>query len=196
MADWGNARERRRSRAKLRETRVDKPSTFAPKPEQLASLLSIGIREEAKEGEAQDAQTMREWLRNGLASQLPLDTADAGSLPVVLGRPCPELMALAGRSLGEVLLDPQTDLSVLKTIKEYGKTLSARASKGPSRAGAVAIYYAAIASAVLFHHEKITEHSYKSLARSFQMLIEKPWMAPELVGLFIEVRKACHPKVE
>jgi hypothetical protein len=175
---------------------VDKPSAFTPKPEQLASLLGIGIRGEAEEGEAQDAQTMREWLRDGLASQLPLDTADEKSLPATLGRPCPELTALAGRLLGEVLLDSQTDLSVLKTIKEYGKTLSARAGKGPSRAGAVAIYYAAIASAVLFHHEKITEHSYRSLARSLEMLIEKPWMAPKLVGLFVEARKVCQPEME
>ena len=175
---------------------MDKPSTFAPKPEQLASLLGIGIRGEAEEGEARDAPSIREWLRDGLASRWPLDTADAESLPATLGKPCPELTALAGRSLGEVLLDSQTDLRVLKTIKEYGKTLSARASKGPSRPGAVAIYYAAIAGAVLFHHEKITEHSYRSLARSLQMLIEKPWMAPELVGLFVEARKACQPNVE
>lgn len=52
----------------------------------------------------------------------------------------------------------------------------------------MAIYYAAVAGALVFHDSKITEHSFERLERAFGMLIAKTWMASELVGLFEKCR--------
>ncbi|KPL20813.1 MAG: hypothetical protein AMJ75_11170 [Phycisphaerae bacterium SM1_79] len=64
----------------------------------------------------------------------------------------------------------------------------------PEHAVAVAIYYAAIASALVFHDVKVTTHSYESLEASFTRLINKPWMSAELNSLFIRALKLCRKK--
>ena len=130
---------------------------------------------------------MRAWL----ASPLPLDPTVPDSVPAVLGHPCEELKPLSAKALGAVLLDPQTDPGVLKTIKDYCKHLSVLERSEPRHAVAITGYYAATASALVFHTKRITRHSYGSLDRSFAMLTDKPWMSADLAQLFAKARHVC-----
>jgi hypothetical protein len=76
-------------------------------------------------------------------------------------------------------------------IKEAAKHLTGTLVSEAQRAVANTIYHAAIASCLLLHKKKITKHSYEKLDESFALLIEKDWMAAELVDLFSDARRIC-----
>ena len=106
-----------------------------------------------------------------------------------------DLLPLSGRPLGELILSPTTDLAVLQTIKAHGKQLASRPGCSESeRDCGLSLYFAAIASAVLFHSQKITTHSYENLERSFRSLSEKPWMASNLAELFAQAKTLCRER--
>jgi hypothetical protein len=175
---------------------MDHESTMGLSPERLARLMAVGAEEIPHEVKEAPTEMTAEVLRERLAGPLPLDKAFADSVPEILRRPCGELSPVAGSPLGRVLLAPETDPAVLETVKEYGKGLSLKWKGGALHAAAVAVYYAAIASALVLHDRKITSHSYRSLADSFDMMIKKPWMMPELARLFKEAGDACADRKE
>ena len=78
--------------------------------------------------------------------------------------------------------------------KEAGKRLTATSVSEAERAVATTIYHAAIARCLVHHNKKITQHSYNKLDESFTLLIEKKWMAFELVELFTRARDICKKK--
>jgi len=90
--------------------------------------------------------------------------------------------SLAGKTLVEVLLDPRADLGLLRAVKECCKRLSLSLDSRAEAAIATTLYYAAMASALVYHDKKITRHSEDTLDEAFGSLIEKPWMASELAG--------------
>jgi hypothetical protein len=170
---------------------METESTSELSGERLARLLSLGTGDDrtAEPALPEDATARR--LRERLAAPIPLDPADPESAPVLLGRAYPELAPVAGRPLAEVLLDSTSDPRVIETIKGFAKRLDARSAEDTGHAVTVTIYYAAIAAALVFRDRKITTRSYESLTRSFAMLIEKPWMVPELKRLFAKARGVC-----
>ena len=99
---------------------------------------------------------------------------------------------VGGRAPGQVLLDPKADASHVLVVKEQAKRLARGKCSPDELASLNAIYYAAIASALVFHHEKITRHTYQTLKTSFGKLMERPWMPAELVKLFAQARKRCN----
>lgn len=135
-----------------------------------------------------------ELLRERLAGVLPVDEIIVASLPGILGRLRRELLPLHTRLLNEVLLDPATDISALNRIKDYGKNSAARSTSSQEHDTAVAIYFAAIANALVFHDQKISTHSYATLKLSFTELADKPWMSPELVSLFGKAQRYSKAK--
>ena len=158
---------------------------------QLAKLLGVALDREPLRSKEDADGAIASALEGRLAGTLPLDTAVVHALPVILGRLCNELIPLQGRRLGEVLLDPQTDLPAIRTIKDYAKKLAARADSEVDYAVGLTLYYAAIASAWLFHRERITKHSLESLAESLEMLIDKRWLPLELGRHLSIAAKAC-----
>ena len=54
-----------------------------------------------------------------------------------------------------------------------------------------AVYYAAIASGLKFHHTRITEHTNNHLAEAFSILANKNWILVELRDLMLETRRLC-----
>ena len=164
-------------------------TTTGFKAEQLVQLLDIGADDNG--GEADLDRARADLLRLRLAGTLPVKTEMAQALPAIVTRLCKELLPLEGRSLGEVLLDRHTPLDVLETIKDFGKKASARKDRKVEHDVAIAIYYAALAAAVLFHDKKITKWSYSHLAKAFDSLITKTWMADELAALLRKAKEAC-----
>ena len=160
-------------------------------PEALARLLAIG-----SDDSQEDDGAIAEQLRDRLAGTLPLDPDVVDCLPVILGRLSRELLPLRGQPLGKALVDQSVDLDIVRGIKAYTKKLAGRARSEPEHATAITIYFAAIAGALVFHDEKISALSYEKLDRSFATLIDKPWMAPQLVQLFAKARKVCRVQLQ
>jgi len=171
-----------------------KDSTLGLNPESLARLLGIALYSDPDEGKDKSTDTTAQLLKARLAGTLPLDTTVVEELPAILGQLRKDLMPLGGRTLGEALIDPKSDLGVIKKIRRYAKKMASRKRSEADRAVAVAIYYAAIANALVFHDVKVTTHSYESLEASFAKLINKPWISAELNILFVRALKLCQKK--
>ena len=167
-----------------------KTTTFGISSERLARLLGIGLALDEQE-QGTHEQPKAELLRARLAGTLPLAPDVVDALPAIFGRLSKELIPLSGKTLDEVLRDPDVSLDVIQTVKDYAKDLASRAGSEADHAASIAIYYAAIASAVLFHGKKITRHSFESLAESFETLGHKSWIPSDILRHFSKARKLC-----
>jgi len=170
---------------------VKDKTTFGLSPERLARLLAIGL--ESSEGQHNSGATRSpaDVLQEMLTGKLPLDLAMPDSLPAVLKRPCDELLAVAGRTMCDVLLNSGTDLAVIKALKNYGKELVRCGGPKAKQAAATVIYYAAIGSALVFHQNRITGHSYEKLEETYADLQQRPWIPSELKDLFRRALAIC-----
>lgn len=171
-----------------------KNSTLGLNPESLARLLGIALYLNSDEGKDNSTHTTAQLLKARLAGTLPLDTTVVEELPAILGQLRKDLMPLGGKTLGEVVTDSKSDIGAIKKIRQYAKKMASRKRSETDRAVAVAIYYAAIASALVFHDMKVTTYSYESLEASFAKLINKPWISAELNILFVRALKLCQKK--
>ncbi len=169
-------------------------TTYGLSPEQLARLLAIGLPGSEAQDDTAAPPTPAEVLRDMLESKLTLDPAIPESLPAVLNRPCEEMLPAAGRTISDLLLDSKTDLSVIKAVKDYAKELARRGGTDAQEAAATTIYYAAIASALVFHGHKITRHSYEKLQEAYAELEQKPWGSSELKDLFRKALAICQER--
>lgn len=94
----------------------------------------------------------------------------------------------------QLFLSSETSISQLEVIKEASKRLTTKSISEVELAVATTIYHAAIASCLVHHAKKITQHSYEKLDESFALLIDKRWMASELAELFSWARDICKKK--
>ena len=85
---------------------------------------------------------------------------------------------------------------MIRKIKDHAKKVASPKGSDVDHAVGTTIYYAAIASALAFHGQKITTHSFLKLDRSFAALAHKTWITPELAGLFSEACKRCQAKLK
>jgi hypothetical protein len=173
---------------------MDRDSTLGLNPERLARLLGITLDSESDEERENPIHSTSELIRAHLAGRLPFDTTVIDDLPAIIGRLHKDLAPHAGRTLGDVLTDPKSDLDTIRKVRRYGKRMASRKSSEAKHAMAIAIYFAAIASALIFHDVKITTYSYRSLKASFGNLADKPWMPTVLIGLFTKGREVCRSK--
>ncbi|NQT83630.1 hypothetical protein HQ563_11435 [bacterium] len=157
-------------------------------PQKIARALSLAAEAPA-DGHLGCDQPPEELLGAILANKLILDPAVPHSLPSLLNWSCNEVLAAAGQTMAHLLLTSETDLAVIKTIKDYGKELAQRRDTDSEQIAGTAIYYAAIASALVFHQHRITQYPPEKLHEAFSKLQQKPWIPSELMGLF---EKAIH----
>jgi len=163
-------------------------STFDLNSVQLARLLTIAARPGRSAADRPAGELLREWL----ARPVSLDAAEPDSLPAVLGRPCDELAGHAGRPVGALLLGPETGAPARGALKDYAKCLVRRAWSESERAAATALYYGAIAGALVFDDQKMTQHSYPKLDEGLAKLVGRHWIPPDLNDLLQKARAACH----
>ncbi|MHC4109504.1 MAG: hypothetical protein ACYSUY_00415 [Planctomycetota bacterium] len=176
---------------------MDKESTaFGLSPEQLAHLLKIGSDTSHADNEVDREQKKTELLHDWLTATLPLDAAIAKALPTILRRLCQELRPLAGKAFGDLLKDPKTDIAAIRKIKDYSKKMVGCAKSETEHDAATAIYYAAIASALVFHNQRITKFSYESLNNSFSTLTGHNWLTPDLAQLLKEASEFCREEAK
>ena len=158
----------------------------------LKDCVGDGLCEDKGDVEKQKAELLRDLLED----VLPTDPAVIERMPTLLRQLYRELLPLAGESLGNLLRNPATEVSTLEKIKEYGKRMAGSAESEIEQETAGTIYYAAIASTLVYHNRKITQYAYFELARYFTSLIENKWILPELIRLFQQGREICNKKIE
>ena len=171
---------------------MDKASIYTLKPRQLMDLLSIGAEADAFDsGELISDEQIRGYFASLVQRKIPNDASIVDSLLIFLGENERYGKRVSGRSLSEVLLDAATEPDLLRVIKDYSKKIyQTTVSKGENSIAA-AIYYAAIAAALVHHDAKISEHPWQTLKTAFEDLLAKPWMTPPLTGLLQEARERC-----
>jgi hypothetical protein len=174
----------------------DESSVFGLKREKLAKLWKLAEDAAGTPQPLDAAPDKAELLRDQLAESLPLDAGIAGLLPDILTMVCEKLRPFTGCSFGALLLDPQTDLLLLETIKDLHKKQAQSAPSGPRQEVATAIYYAAIASASVHHQVKITKLSHESLKRSFEELSGSDWLPVDMRQLFTQASEIGVPRTK
>jgi len=167
---------------------------FGQKPEKLARLLTTCAGGGMSKGKKSTAKQKSDLLRDLLEDVLPSDQAAIDAFPALLRHLYRELLPLADKSLGELLLSRETALSSVEKIKEYGKKVSASAGSEAEYEASAAIYYAAIASALVFHDQKITHYSYQELVSYFSSLTDKKWIPAKIKRLFKKAFEICKHK--
>ena len=169
-------------------------STFGLRLDQLADLFAVAVEDRTPPEADHADERLAQMLRCQLTKVLPGNALLSPSSAKVSDNKQCDLTSLAGRSLLQVLLSPETSISQLQVIKEASKRLTTTSVSEAELAVATTIYHAAIASCLVHHEKKITQHSYEKLVESFALLIEKKWMAQELVELFSHARGICKKK--
>lgn len=172
----------------------DKSISAGLTSDQLARLWSLGSDCGRDLPGADADQKRRDVLLDYLASSLPPDPALIEILPRILGHLCQQLRPFSGESLQALLLDPRTDVAVLERIKDRAKELGDVAADGAQRESALALYFAAIAGALLHHGTKISQQSRAHLEQSFRTLSRQPWMPSDLADLFTKTIPCCKKK--
>jgi len=171
------------------------PTTFGANGDQLAKLWSIGSDVKNSRADLNEDQVRSELLHDMLAGKLPLEQAIAQTLPRVLGQLCEDIKPFTGNSLGVLLYSPETDLHVIKKIKDYAKGLSRNIKSDAEHDVIAMVYYAAIAGALVNHAQRITSFSYERLSHVFGSMLEPKWITPDLATLFQKAREYCIQKL-
>ena len=128
-----------------------------------------------------------DFLYQILISPLPPASGVQSSLPDLITGQFQDLLSISGKPIGELIQDKQTDLLTLRKIKDYCKQQGTDATTNEEKEqqdAFMAVYFAAIASALLFHNTKISHHQDEDMHRFFALFASKSWVIEELRALF------------
>jgi hypothetical protein len=169
----------------------EKPKTFGLDPEKLVDLMRIVSDTCDSDNQGSPEQKKSELLYDQLREALLTDLTVSGGVPVISDDLTDVLRLQGSKPIREILQNQDSDIHMIKKIKEYYSKLSEDTDSIIERDVAIVIYYTAIAGAMVFHNEKISKLSYRRLERSFSSLISKSWISTELINLFAEAQKLC-----
>jgi hypothetical protein len=176
---------------------MDKDSTtFGLKPDKLAQLWNMESKIDQGKNEENQDQTKAEFLRDRLAQKIPLDHVVAQTLPKALAQACKDIQPFTGNSYGILLNDPLTEVTILKKMKEDNKKLAQHISSDTEYDVVTVIYYAAIASALVYHAQRITSFSYGDLNDKYTSLLKNNWLTSDLRNLFQKAQNCCDQKMK
>ena len=163
---------------------------------QTTRLLELSLQNDEPTPQANPDQEKEQLLLNTLRSKLPLNRVLERSLPTLIQTLAEELKSLSGASLGDLLTNPRTPIDILVKIKDHTKAQGAATQSETEQEVALTVYYAAIASALAYHHTKISEHSCKGLKEAFKKIERNLWTPANLVTLFRTARAHNPPTPE
>ena len=184
-------RPQRRIVLSLDPREMTKKSTFDLTPAQLGRLLAVSVRTADSADAMVEEETKARLLQEHLGRRLSDAPSFAETLSAGMNRPIAEIQALLDRSVKETLLDSRCDLAVLKAVKDYSKKLSAMVASGPQTLITATIYYAAVASAMLYHSQQISQYTQENLAERFLALTQRSWIDRDLLDLFARAAVTC-----
>ena len=158
---------------------------------QLARIWQIGSRLNEEGIGLDEDEAKAEQLREYLAAGLRFDAETVQVLPKGLRRLCERMRPFTGISISDLLLDEQTDIETLALIKEQSKKQNRLVSTDVEHAAATILYYAAIAHALVYHHQKITTLTFQTLQSSYEAFGTERWLPEDLRKLFVKAREVC-----
>jgi len=170
--------------------KMDNASTYGLRLDQMADLFALGAEGFDPAAERADDRTLQTLLGEQLTSAEPKGSLVRDTLVMMVGAPD----HLVGKPLAVIFLEGESDLGLLREIKNASKALSCSLDSATETALARTIYFAAIAAALVHHDIRISQSTYETLAESLTMLIEKPWIVPELAELFSRARDICRDR--
>ena len=162
---------------------------------QKSRLFSLGLGSKPREPSTDKVEQKTDMLYDVLTRTLPVDPSVVNSLPDIVRGLSSGLQSLAGPPIGDLLQDPTTDITTISRIKQYAKDSGTSTDSEDEKDVFLTVYYAAIASALVFHDDKITQHSFKDLEQFFHSFIQKDWVLDELIELFRKVQVYCQNKL-
>jgi len=157
----------------------------------LHNILKVCVEEGDSGPEAGPDLRRSELLEDLLAESLPNSSQDKPLISKHLDSICDISGLTEGVSLRALLLHPETDISILHKIRKQGKILLRRAKSPEMRDVATTLYYAAIASALVFHNEKISKLSKDKLRQTLSALSQATWQPSDLAKLLKKAELCC-----
>ncbi len=158
-------------------------------PDKLRNLLQICAEAGSASDEVDSDKTKAELLQDLLSQSVPVE-ALLGNLSEHLTTLCRISGIESERSVRDLLTCRETDVRLLKIIRDHFKRKS-KCTNPDLRKVATAVYYAAIAYALVMHDLKITKFSNKDLSEAFSRLSDAEWIPRVLADLFGEASIYC-----
>ena len=168
----------------------EKTTTFGLSSETLIELLHIGedIESDTQSEDAAQSEQLK-WL---LSENLPVESSLLRSMPNMISNNEEITSFLGGDTIEKMLIDSRTDILHIRRIKTYFKLLSASEKNSCRRNAAIVIYYAAIAHALVYHQDLITNATYESISRHLSLLLENSWLDERIADLLEKAHWICH----
>jgi len=139
----------------------------------------------------QDSEAvMRTLMDSYLEQPVILDPQVAQEPAGALAHVHRELHSQAGCSVKKCLLSPDTPIFLLTRIKNTYQKTAQQSSRQADRRAAAVVYFGALASALVFHHEKTTSYTRAEIREKIGKLLAKPWIDTEIRGLLEQATKA------
>lgn len=171
---------------------MDKEPLHLLKPDQLIQMLSIGIEDNSSKPAALGTdEQIGNYFYRLISRKIPRQSSIVDSILIFLRENQRYGDLAKGRSLSELLLDASCPIGLFEAVKETSKRICQTAISKGENAVAAAIYYAAIAAALIHCNTKISSHSWETLKTSFEDLLAKPWMTGPFSELLEKARQRC-----
>ena len=126
-------------------------STFGLSSKKLVNLLKIAEETGQPKGQVDQQRKKTELLHDYLAHTLAVYRDAGEELSAKQSKLRNTINVLSSEPIGKLLLDSETDIGLIRMVKDYSSRFSKRAASKIEHQVANTIYYAAIASALLFH---------------------------------------------
>lgn len=169
-----------------------KSTTFGLTPGKISNLLKVCAESSGNDVDMETKQKKSELLQDRLSETLLAGSLKGSPLSKELTQLCYISGIAAGESIRNLLINPRTDIELIKKIREHGKSLSQSTQIDIAHDTANTIYYAAIAHALIYHNIKITKFSYEELEKSLDVFTRTDWISTDLLDLFSKAVKYCH----
>ena len=169
-------------------------TTFGLSSKKLVNLLKIAEETGQPQEKVDQQRKKTELLHDYLAQTLAVYKYAGKELPTKQSQLRNTINVLSEEPISKLLQDPESEIDLIRMIKDYSSTLSKRAKSKTEHQVANTIYYAAIASALLFHGRRITRYKYENLGKSFSKLAGEKWITKNLADLFVKAAEVSQEK--
>jgi hypothetical protein len=170
---------------------MEADTTFRLSVEKLTDLIAVVASGAGQEAGRGLTETVPGALNALLGGQPPLSADVVRDLSQALELPEETLQTAASTSIQDLVLDAQTEVGVLRFLKEFGKERSAWGETFAERAAGTVLYCAAIASSLVFHDERISSFADVDLAAELYKLTRKACIPGRLRCLFDQAIAVC-----
>ena len=170
-------------------------STFGLSSKKLINLLEIAEETGQPKGQVDQQRKKTELLHDYLAQTLAVYRYAGKELPTKQSQLRNTINVLSSEPIGKLLQDPNTDIGLIRMIKDYSSSFSKRAQSKTEHQIANTIYYAAIAHALFYYDRRITRYTYENLEKSFTKLVNEKWIPQNIAILFTKAVEICKSRI-